>query len=357
MKKKNNPKLLEMTKVKVDMINRMVDLLDDAIMSCYYGMIDEEKENTAITNYNKEKGRLNYYECLLAVIDYFLNDVPLRVDDDVKNKIDECLEAFKLDVEENGINSEEIRRAFLLLDIKGFKNLNFPLDLITPDAIGILIANLVNAFFSKTDSIEMLDFNFGVGNLAYTLVNYSDPFIQLLGIENHMLFTKVAVAKANMMTQDVNIYYEDALAYLPSHIDLIVSDLACYDYENKAYHSSLYDKGVRYFPYLAIEHFLKIPNQHFQIYLIENNFFSKSGSNEFYHMMKNYGHIDALITLPSSFFQNKEDAKSLIVISNRPLKEVETNIFMLPELSEKEKFIAQIETIQAFLQQRKGELK
>lgn len=68
MKKKNNPKLLEMTKVKVDMINRMVDLLDDAIMSCYYGMIDEEKENTAITNYNKEKGRLNYYECLLAVI-------------------------------------------------------------------------------------------------------------------------------------------------------------------------------------------------------------------------------------------------------------------------------------------------
>lgn len=42
----------------------------------------------------------------------FLNDVPLRVDDDVKNKIDECLEAFKLDVEENGINSEEIRRAF-----------------------------------------------------------------------------------------------------------------------------------------------------------------------------------------------------------------------------------------------------
>ena len=74
-------------------------------------------------------------------------------------------------------------------------------------------------------------------------------------------------------------------------------------------------------------------------------------------MMENYGHIDALITLPSSFFQNKEDAKSLIVISNRPLKEVETNIFMLPELSEKEKFITQIEAIQAFLQQRKGELK
>ena len=30
---------------------------------------------------------------------------------------------------------------------------------------------------------------------------------------------------------------------------------------------------------------------------------------------------------------------------------------MLPELSEKEKFITQIEAIQAFLQQRKGELK
>ena len=32
MKKKNNPKLLEMTKVKVDMINRMVDLLDELLL-------------------------------------------------------------------------------------------------------------------------------------------------------------------------------------------------------------------------------------------------------------------------------------------------------------------------------------
>lgn len=66
------------------------------------------------------------------------------------------MEAFKLDVEENGINSEEIRRAFLLLDIKGFKNLNFPLDLITPDAIGILIANLVNAFLVKQIALRCL---------------------------------------------------------------------------------------------------------------------------------------------------------------------------------------------------------
>ena len=35
MKKKNNPKLLEMTKVKVDMINRMVDLLDYELLLWY----------------------------------------------------------------------------------------------------------------------------------------------------------------------------------------------------------------------------------------------------------------------------------------------------------------------------------
>ena len=357
MRTKNNPKLLQTKYVDDGMINRVADLFDKAAMSYYYGVIDEEKDNTAVTNYKKQKGRLNYYECLLAVIDYFIGDVDLKVDDEVKKQIDDCLEAFNLDANENGINSEEIRRAFLLLDIKGFKNLNFSLDLITPDTIGLLITNFINALFSKTKIVEVLDFNFGVGNLAYTLLNHAEPFIKLSGIDNHLLFTKVAVAKANMMLEDINMYYEDALTFLPSYIDIIVSDLACYDYEQTSYHSELYDKGVKYFPYLAIEHYLKIENKHFQIYLIENTFFSKPGSSEFYNMMEKYGHIDALITLPESFFQKKEDAKSIIIISNQPLDKIQTNVFMLPDVKEQDKFVAQIEQIQAFLRKRKEELK
>ena len=50
------------THIKQDMINRMVDLFDEATMKHYYGFIDEERENTDVTNYNNEKATTNYYE-------------------------------------------------------------------------------------------------------------------------------------------------------------------------------------------------------------------------------------------------------------------------------------------------------
>lgn len=342
-----------MNSQKPDMINLMVDLLDEAIMQCYYGMIDEEKENTDITNFDKEKGRLNYYECMMMVIDYFLDEKPLLVEDEVKDRIDECLEVFRNNTEMYGINTEEIRRALLLLDIKAFKNINFPLDIITPDVIGILISNFLVGIFEEKSTVELLDYNFGVGNLAFTVSNNLPYEFKITGIDNHVLLTNVAVHKANMIMQDVNIYYEDALAYLPNDIDIIISDLANYIYENKEYHSELYDKGIKYFPYLAIEHYLKINKKMLSIYLIENSFFNQSGNKEFQKIVKEYGHIDALITLPTTFFKSNEDAKSILIISNDNTYNEETNIFVLPELYEKDKFLTKIEEINKFLKKRK----
>ncbi len=346
---KKKPLISKDLNTKNDMINRMVDLFDEAIMSCYYGMIDENKENTDVTNYDKEKGRLNYYECYIYIIKYFLEKEPLKVDDATKQKIDDCLDAFLIDVEENGINTEEIRRALLLLDIKAFKSMNFALDMITPDATSIIMASLVDSLTPNKKIIEMMDFNIGVGNLVYTIINHSQKDFKLIGIDNHMLLASVATCKANMLMQDANIYYEDALAYLPSNLDIIVSDLASYDYENEYYHSFLYDKGIKYFPYLAIEHYLKIPKKLYAIYLIENTFFSQKGSQTFYEMLKKAGHIKALISLPVSFFQSEKDAKSLVIISNQPKVNVSTNIFVLPPLARQEEFLKKLEEITNFL--------
>lgn len=345
-----------MNSQKQDMINLMVDLFDEAIMQCYYGMIDEEKENTDVTNFDKEKGRLNYYECMMKVIDYFLEETPLNVDDEVLDKIDECLEAFRNATEKYGINTEEIRRALLLLDIKAFKNINFPLDIITPDVIGILISNFLKGVFSEEEKVELLDYNFGIGNLAFTVCNNLSSEFKIIGIDNHALLTNVSAHKANMLMQDVNIYYEDALTYLPQDIDIIISDLATYTYENNQYHSELYDKNIKYFPYLAIEHYLKINKKVLAIYLIENSFFNQDGNKEFQQIVKKYGHIDALITLPNSFFKSTEDAKSIILISNDSTCMDDTHIFVLPELHEKDKFLDKLEEINVFVKIRKETL-
>ena len=68
-----------MGKVKESMIIKLTDTFDEAAMMYYHGTIDEENDNTAVTNYDKEKGRLNYYECLCNVIDYFLEGKELKI--------------------------------------------------------------------------------------------------------------------------------------------------------------------------------------------------------------------------------------------------------------------------------------
>ena len=146
-----------MNKVKESMIIKLTDTFDEAAMLYYHATIDEEIDNTAVTNYDKEKGRLNYYECLCTVIDYFLgikNIDDSHLDDETKNKITDLFDDLDDEIEENSLNSEEVRRALLLLDIKGFKNLNFSLDIITPDNVAYIVAKLIDKLITKKKLCE-----------------------------------------------------------------------------------------------------------------------------------------------------------------------------------------------------------
>ena len=325
-------------KVSNEKILKIVDTFDECAMMYFDGTTDELYENTDITNYNVEKPHTNFFECLLKVVGYFLDGDELKLDEEkVAEQIKEKLDNLKQYIEENGVNSEEVRRAFLLLDIKGFKNVNFPLDLITPDAIAIICAELVKYATSK-DKINLLDFNFGVGNLAFTIVNHLEKDVHLVGFDNHSLMASVATMKANMMQTYLDMYHEDALDFLPAEIDVVACDLASYDYENELYHSKLYEKGVTYFPYLAIEHFLELKGNIKYIYLIDKDFFSQKGSNLFHDMLREKGSILSLIALPQNFFQSDECTKSILVLNNQPSSKQSTEIFVLPTLKEQHAF-------------------
>lgn len=330
-----------MGKVKESMIIKLTDTFDEAAMLYYHATIDEEIDNTAVTNYDKEKGRLNYYECLLTVIDYFLEIKDIEeshLDDETKEKISTLFSELDEEIEKESLNSEEVRRALLLLDIKGFKNLNFSLDLITPDNVGFIITKLVERLINKK-KFSMLDFNFGIGNLAFTIVNNLDKEVNLIGIDNHSLMSEIAIHKANLMQEDITLFHQDALEYLPKDIDLVVSDLATYDYINDNYKSELYDKGVRYFPYLAIEHYLNLQSDAKYIYIIDNNFFSQKGSEDLRKILNEKATMKAFITLPTDMFQSAELGKALLVLENKPSENKNVEIFMLPSTKNKEAFL------------------
>ena len=46
-----------------EVIIKIVDTFDEASKIYYNEAIDEEKDNTSVTNYNIQISRTNYYEC------------------------------------------------------------------------------------------------------------------------------------------------------------------------------------------------------------------------------------------------------------------------------------------------------
>lgn len=337
-------------KINNDTILKIVDTFDECAMLYFDGTTDELYENTDVTNYNVEKPHTNFFECLLKCAGYFLDGDEIKVDEEkIEEQIKQKLDELKEYLEKTGVNSEEVRRAFLLLDIKGFKNVNFPLDLITPDAIAIILTELVKYSCAK-ENINLLDFNFGVGNLAFTIVNHLEQDVRLIGFDNHSLMASVATMKANMMNTMLDMYHEDCLDFLPSEIDVVVSDIASYNYENALYHSPLYERGVRYFPYLAIEHFLELKGDVTYIYLIDKDFFSQKGNDLFKEMLREKGTIKSLIALPENFFQNDTFTKSILVLSNTPsVDHASTEVFVLPPLKDTNMFLSVMKKIEEHL--------
>ena len=125
------------------LINDFPDILDEATMAYYDALIEKEVE------------RVTYVSALTDVIDIFL-DIDSHhlglLEEDEQLKVTNKLEKLS----KLSLNSEEVRKALLLLIIKGFKQVHFSLDLITPDAIGIIFADIISSCFDKDDKLTLL---------------------------------------------------------------------------------------------------------------------------------------------------------------------------------------------------------
>lgn len=330
--------MINKKQISDEIILKIVDTFHDSTMLYYNSLVDEEKDNTAVTNYNLKSEHSNYYECLMEVIDAYLDFKELNTDEETNAKIQNLFNELNDKLENYNLTNEEMRRALLFLDINGFKHLNFPLDYITPDVIGIICNYIVEHTVCKKE-ITLLDFNFGVGNLAFYLHNNLEKEVKLIGIENHSLLVNVSAHKADLMECELSMYHQDALEYVPSNIDVVVSDIATHDYENPNYTSKLYEQGVRYFPYLVIERYLDLDNDPIYIYIIDNSFFSQAGNDNFKELINEQGEIISLITLPLNLFTSEENAKSILVMQKKKSKKASSSVFALPEINNKDAFM------------------
>ena len=269
----------------------------------YYDLLDR----AAMIIY--EDIHLDYFESFLRVS----NDINYQFDDallseEAIKKLEEIYEVISLETFYN----EEIRLALELLIIKSFKHINFPLDLMTPDTINYLLAMIIKTKY-PTQDIAILDTCLGTANTLNAISNHLDCEIHLAGIEKNETMVKLAVAVSNLQSNQVNIYYQDALAQVPFRGEVVIGDLENYNYDGEA-KLELYQQGIRYFPYLVIEARLEnIIKDGYFFYVIDNDFFSKPGNETFHSFLIDKATLVGLIVLPENLVQEGHAGKSILI--------------------------------------------
>lgn len=311
-----------------NIINLIVDTFDDAVKTYYDAIINEQTDNTAVTNYDKEKGRENYCTILLKLYQHFLGIKELYIYNEDIKKVASSLDELSLYLESNTVNYQDVKKALLLLDINCFKNLNFSLDLITPDIIGVIINSLI---VSEKNELNILDPNIGTGNLLFTIAAISQKTLNLYGMENHYLLSRLVTENANMLNQEISVFNQDALMYNIENIDIVISDLANYNYESEFYQSELMQQGINYFPYLIIEKYLKCDSYRLNYFLVNNEFFSQKGNQEFKKMLEKNGRLLCTVFLPTDLFQTN-NIRVLLIIDNEKESSLKTDVVMLPSI-------------------------
>lgn len=316
-----------------DMITELVDLLDETVMQYY----DAKKQ---------EGKTLYYFDALTSILEAINSSKELLIRDK-KTKTE--VEILIKEIRTKNYFFEEKRKALLLLEIKGLKHLNYPLDVITPDTICVIIASLVQSLIENQEHINIIDPNYGLGNLALIVNEIVQVPINWYGIENHERFVNYVRAKTNYLSSELTLYDEDALKQDYPKIDLVISDIAVYDYDNDEYESELTKAKITYFPYLLIEKNLNVGDEKTKyLYLVNNDFFKQKGSVFFQKMVDAKGQIAALIMLPLDFFQDDNKGKSFIILNKNP-KVRETILFMLPSLDNDEAILTTMKEIKTFL--------
>lgn len=301
-----------MLKVNENKIEKFYDVIDDSTM--------------VLAEYTKK----SYLECLSItsknIISQSIDDV-LVEDDEVLAKLQKIYEQ----IEELDFNNEEIRKAFQLAMLKGFKHNNANLSSITPDSIGILISYIVDKIFNKQTNISILDPTVGTGNLLMTLINNSElNYQQIYGVDNNYDFLNLALSITQLLDINIQFYHQNSLKPLMVPlVDLIISDLPVDDEEYYLLESLITAKNkIVYKPYLLVEHFMKYcKDGGYLIYLIPNNFFEYNKYEIIKDIIFKETYIQALIHLPSSLFKNHENQKSILILQKKgknilPIKEI-----------------------------------
>lgn len=294
-------------------IDLFYDLIDEAVMLVY----NETKQS--------------YLEALVRVIDGLIGTID---DKGLSHEVINALEDTYLRISKTMFLNEEIRTSFNLLVIKGLKVSPYKLDIVTPDSLNFIIANIVNRFSNEYDTI--LDITMGIGNLLNTIANFCNHELKLIGVEKESLLADLARCGANLLEIESLIYCNDPLDINNLYPNIVVGDLGNFNGEEYK---------------LLLNQVNSLDDEGLFIFVINNDFFTNPGVLE---LKDNFnGTLYGLIVLPDTMFKDASKKKSILIGTKNKINE-QMMIVNMPSLSLEDRVIETMNIINQMIDKLKG---
>ncbi len=254
----------------------------------------------------------------------------------------------------SSLQKEEIRKGFQLAILKGMKDAVQANHQMTPDAIAMFMGYLVGKYTSHLQQLTMLDPAIGTGNLLTAVLNHQpNKKLEAFGVDVDDLLVKLAYNNANLQEQAISLFNQDGLSNLfVEPVDVVVSDLPVgyYPDDNNATNFKLKaEEGHSYAHYLFIEQGLRYtkPGGHL-LFLVPNSMFEEEEAKRVNALIKDEAYIQGMLQLPETMFQNKNHAKSILVLQKKgigvepPKEALLVNLPSFSNMQAMEKIMGQI---------------
>jgi site-specific DNA-methyltransferase (adenine-specific) len=225
------------------------------------------------------------------------------------------------EVDLNSFTKEEIRKAYQLVILKGMKENVQPNHQMTPDSVGMLMSYLVDKFIDQP-SFRLLDPAIGTGNLVTTVLNQLQRNVQSIGIEIDDLLIKLAYVNANLQEHPIELFNQDSLEPLfIDPVDAVIADLPVGYYPNDvraAEYKLKAPEGHSYAHHLFIEQSVSHTKPGgYLFFIIPNGLFESDQAQQLREYFKEEIIVQGVLQLPISMFNNKNAAKSILILQKK----------------------------------------
>lgn len=222
----------------------------------------------------------------------------------------------------NDAGKEEIRKAIQLVILKGMKRSAQVNHQMTPDAIGLLVSYFVKEVTKNQKELSLLDPALGTGNLLYTIMNALPSENYAFGVEIDDLLIQLAAQTGELLTQDIQLFRQDALKpLLIDPVDIVVSDLPVGYYPDAETAQEYFlssTEEMSYAHHLFIEQSMKHVKQGgYLFFLVPDTIFESKQAPKLHEFIKEHGWIQAVIQFPNSIFKTKGQEKCLLILQKK----------------------------------------